>query len=106
MIFFQEQRIAIEEFYFTTKSHGLVINAFQQNYLGETAPNVSTITGLVEWFCDTGSVADRKRWCRVSIVKTKVTDVETALQRSPIKRPFVYINIITEFIALLNRDER
>ncbi|GFU69247.1 uncharacterized protein TNCV_3285241 [Trichonephila clavipes] len=31
----------------------------------------------------------------------KVADVETALQRSPLKRPSVYVNIITEFISLL-----
>ncbi|GFS75824.1 DUF4817 domain-containing protein [Trichonephila clavipes] len=58
---------------------------------------------LLQRFRDTGSVADRKRSGRV---KTKVADVETALTRSPMKRPPVYINIITEFISLLNRDVR
>ncbi|GFW52149.1 DUF4817 domain-containing protein [Trichonephila clavipes] len=48
-----------------------------------------------------GSVADRKRSGRASIVKTKVADVETILQRGPLKRPSVYINIIAEFIFLL-----
>ncbi|GFX57973.1 hypothetical protein TNCV_705551 [Trichonephila clavipes] len=43
---------------------------------------------------------------RASTVKAKVADVETVLQRSPMKRPSVYINIITEFIALLSSDER
>ncbi|GFX44966.1 DUF4817 domain-containing protein [Trichonephila clavipes] len=81
-----------------------MINAFQQKYPGETAPNASTIT--VQRFRDTGSVADRKQSGRASIVKTKVADVETALQRNPMKRPSVYTNIITEFISLLNSDER
>ncbi|GFU22338.1 hypothetical protein TNCV_567971 [Trichonephila clavipes] len=53
-----------------------------------------------------GSVVDRKRLGRASIVKTKVTDVETTLQRSPMKRLPVYININTEFISGLNSDER
>ncbi|GFV40163.1 hypothetical protein TNCV_3953601 [Trichonephila clavipes] len=43
---------------------------------------------------------------RTSIVKTKVADVETTLQRSPMKRPSVYTNIIREFISLVNSDER
>ncbi|GFV50945.1 DUF4817 domain-containing protein [Trichonephila clavipes] len=75
MVFFQEQRIAIVEFYFATKSHCRVINAFQQKYPGETAPNESTITRLVQRFSDTGSVADRERSDRASIVKMKVVDV-------------------------------
>ncbi|PRD22690.1 UNVERIFIED_CONTAM: hypothetical protein NCL1_48450 [Trichonephila clavipes] len=78
-----------------------MINTFQQKYPGETAPNASTITLLVQRFRDTGSVADKKRSGRASIVKMKVANVETALQRSPLKRPSVYINIITEFISLL-----
>ncbi|GFR11111.1 hypothetical protein TNCT_209951 [Trichonephila clavata] len=79
---FQEQRIAIVEFYFATKSHFRVINAFKLIYSGETAPNASVITYLVHWFRDTGSVVDRKRSVRASIVKTKVADVENTLQRS------------------------
>ncbi|GFV61978.1 DUF4817 domain-containing protein [Trichonephila clavipes] len=50
---------------------------------------------------DTGSFADRKRLDRAFILKTKVADVETTLQRSPLKRPSVYINIITKLISLL-----
>ncbi|GFT58928.1 DUF4817 domain-containing protein [Trichonephila clavipes] len=105
-MFSQEQRIAIMEFYFAIKSQCRVINAFQQKYPGETAPNESTITLLVQRFRDTGSVSDRKRSGRASIVKTKVTDVESALQRSLMKRLSVYMNIITKFISLLNIDER
>ncbi|GFW96723.1 DUF4817 domain-containing protein [Trichonephila clavipes] len=96
-----EQRISIVEFYFAIKSHCHVTNAFQQICPGETAPNASTITLLVQRFRDTGSVADRKRSGRASIVKTKMVDMETVLQRSPLKRPSVYVNIITEFIYLL-----
>ncbi|GFW15484.1 DUF4817 domain-containing protein [Trichonephila clavipes] len=59
------------------------------------------ITLLVQRLHDTGSVADRKRSNRAFMLKTKVADVETALQRRPLKRPSVYINIITEFISLL-----
>ncbi|GFV02527.1 DUF4817 domain-containing protein [Trichonephila clavipes] len=99
--FFQEQRIVIAGLHFAIKSHCRVINAFRQKYRGDTAPNASTITVLVQWILDKGSVADRKRSDRAYIVKTKVTDVETALQRSPLKRPPVFINTITEFIPLL-----
>ncbi|GFW85470.1 DUF4817 domain-containing protein [Trichonephila clavipes] len=69
MIFFQEQRIAIVVFYFATKPHCNVINVFQQKYPGETAPNASKITRLVQRLCDTGTVADRKQSVRASIVK-------------------------------------
>ncbi|GFW48437.1 DUF4817 domain-containing protein [Trichonephila clavipes] len=89
------------EFYFAIISHGRVINAFQQKYPGETAPNASTITLLLQRFRDTESVVDKKRSGLASIVKTKVADLETALQRSPLKRLSVYISIITEFISLL-----
>ncbi|GFT89855.1 DUF4817 domain-containing protein [Trichonephila clavipes] len=80
MMFFQEQRIAIVEFYFSTKSHGHVINAFQQKYPGETSPNASTITHVVQRFRDLGSVEYKKQSGRTSIVKKKVEDVETALK--------------------------
>ncbi|GFS74958.1 DUF4817 domain-containing protein [Trichonephila clavipes] len=101
MMFFQEQRIYIVEFYSAIKSHCRVINAFQQKYPGETAANASTITLLVQRCRDTGSVAGRKRSGRASIVKAKVTDVETTLQRSQLKGSSVFINIIAEFISLL-----
>ncbi|PRD26877.1 UNVERIFIED_CONTAM: cadm2 [Trichonephila clavipes] len=72
-----------------------------EKYSSETAPNASTITLLVQWFRDIGSVADRKRSGRASIVKMKVAHVETVLRRSPLKRPTTCINIITEFTFLL-----
>ncbi|GFV24669.1 DUF4817 domain-containing protein [Trichonephila clavipes] len=89
-----------------TISHCRVINAFQQKYPGETALNASTITRLVQWFCGTRLVADRKGSGRASIAEMKVVAVETALQRSLMKLPSVYVSIITEFISLLNSDER
>ncbi|GFX93130.1 DUF4817 domain-containing protein [Trichonephila clavipes] len=67
----------------------------------EKAPNASMITLLVQRLRDTGSVVDRKPSGRVFIMKTKVADVETALQRSQLKRLPVYINIITKFIYLM-----
>ncbi|GFV55631.1 hypothetical protein TNCV_1821181 [Trichonephila clavipes] len=51
------------------------------------------ITLLGQRLRDTGSVADRKRSGRAFIMKTKVADVETTLQRSPLKRPSVYQTI-------------
>ncbi|GFT69362.1 DUF4817 domain-containing protein [Trichonephila clavipes] len=98
---FSKAQIVVVEFYFAVKSHCRVINAFQQKYPGETAPNASIITLLVQWLRDTGSVADRKRSGRAFIMKTQVADVESALQRSQFKRPSVFINIITEFIFFL-----
>ncbi|GFX48709.1 DUF4817 domain-containing protein [Trichonephila clavipes] len=73
---------------------------------GETAPNASTITRFVQRFRDTGSVADGKQSGRASVFEMKMADEQTVLQRNPIKRPSVYIFIITEFISLLNSDER
>ncbi|GFY17309.1 hypothetical protein TNCV_1090831 [Trichonephila clavipes] len=47
-MFSQEQRIVIDELYFAIKYHCCVINAFQQKYPGETAPNASVITVSVQ----------------------------------------------------------
>ncbi|GFX90692.1 hypothetical protein TNCV_3195101 [Trichonephila clavipes] len=71
MIFFQEQRIAMVEFYFATKSHFHVINVFQQNYPGETAPNASQITRSGQRFRYTRSVTDWKQSVGASTVKAK-----------------------------------
>ncbi|GFS72243.1 hypothetical protein TNCV_2442751 [Trichonephila clavipes] len=38
-------------------------------------------------------------------MKTKEADVETAIQRNPKKIPSIYINIIRDFISLLNSDK-
>ncbi|GFV80634.1 uncharacterized protein TNCV_4617961 [Trichonephila clavipes] len=66
-------------------------------------PKLTTDDYQLQRLHDTGSVADRKRSGRASFIrKTKMADVETALQRSPLKRPSVYINIITKFISVLN----
>ncbi|PRD27713.1 UNVERIFIED_CONTAM: hypothetical protein NCL1_34571 [Trichonephila clavipes] len=79
MMFSQEQ-IAIVEFYFAITSHCCEINAFQQKYPGETAPNSSTITLLVQQLHDTGSVAGRKRSSKALIMKTKVAGKIMATQ--------------------------
>ncbi|GFY14396.1 DUF4817 domain-containing protein [Trichonephila clavipes] len=59
------------------------------------------ITLLVQPLRGTESVADRKSSGRVFIMKTKLAYVETALQRSPLKRPSVCMNIITKLIPFL-----
>ncbi|PRD26760.1 UNVERIFIED_CONTAM: hypothetical protein NCL1_37234 [Trichonephila clavipes] len=82
IVFSQEQRIAIVESYFCTKSHCHAINAFQQKYPSETSPNAPTITHLVQQFRYTGSVANRKQTGRALIVKTKVANVETLTKKS------------------------
>ncbi|GFV70473.1 DUF4817 domain-containing protein [Trichonephila clavipes] len=102
----QEQRIVIVEFYFSTKSHGLVINAFQQKYPGETSLNASTITHLVQQFCDTGSIADKKRSGKRVHSENESGRCGDSFKRNSMKRLSVYINIITEFKYLLNRDEQ
>ncbi|GFW82081.1 DUF4817 domain-containing protein, partial [Trichonephila clavipes] len=76
------------------------LQSHKQKYPGEMAPNAST-TLFLQRLRDTGSVADRKRSGRAFIMKMKVADVETTLQRNPLERPSVYINIITGFISLL-----
>ncbi|GFS86767.1 DUF4817 domain-containing protein [Trichonephila clavipes] len=74
---------------------------FSKNIQGQLAPNESTITLLVQRFRDTGSVAHWKRSGRASAVKPKVENVETALQRGPLKRPSGYINILADSTFLL-----
>ncbi|GFT66181.1 cytochrome P450 4C1 [Trichonephila clavipes] len=102
------------DFIFKWTAHGRSYNANirlvkeltrKLKYPGETVPNASMITLLVQRLRDTGSVADRKRSGRAYIMKTKVANVETAIQRSLLQRErertSVYINIITKFISLL-----
>ncbi|GFQ78323.1 DUF4817 domain-containing protein [Trichonephila clavata] len=86
MMFSKDQRISSVEFYFATRCPCHVINAFQQKYRDKTAPKASMITRLVQRLRDTESVAHRKQSGRSSVLKMKVADVETALQRSPMKR--------------------
>ncbi|GFW29463.1 DUF4817 domain-containing protein [Trichonephila clavipes] len=96
----------------TAVLHGYIQSLFDSmprcvlKHQREASPHASTITYLLLWFFDTASVADKKQSGRASIMKTKVADVDTSLQRNPMKRPSVYLNIITEFISLLNSDER
>ncbi|GFW20432.1 uncharacterized protein TNCV_4546991 [Trichonephila clavipes] len=66
---------------------------------------ISATVLLVQWLHDTGSVADRKRSGRAFIMKTKEADVETALQRSPLKRPSVYIKHHYKIHILAGSDE-
>ncbi|GFS54846.1 DUF4817 domain-containing protein [Trichonephila clavipes] len=105
MMFFQEQ-ISIVEFYFTLKSRCRGINAFHLKYPGKTAPNVSMITLLVQRLRDKGSIADRKRSGRALIMKTKVADVETALQRSSLKTLYVNKRNHYRIHILAEIDER
>ncbi|GFW66347.1 DUF4817 domain-containing protein [Trichonephila clavipes] len=70
------------------------LSSMAAKYPGETAPNASTITHLVQRFRAPELMVKMKQSGRASIVKPKVADVDTALQRSPMKRPSVHVNII------------
>ncbi|GFV59360.1 hypothetical protein TNCV_1706221 [Trichonephila clavipes] len=77
MNFFQEQRIAIASF--------PMINAFQQKYPGETAPNASTMTRLVQRLHDIESVADRQE--AIGIVEERLSPENNKTRAYTFKNP-------------------
>jgi transposase len=82
----QEQRVFIFEHYFASRSYARVADEFRWMYLDSAVPNNSTTTRLIDRFRESGSVADRKRSGRPTILtEAKLADVEGMMQHSPSK---------------------
>lgn len=86
MLFSPEQRIFTLESYFAQKSYSRVIEEFRKKYLDAAVANNSMVTRLVHRFRRSGSVADKKRAGKLSILyDEKLREGETKFQRSPTK---------------------
>jgi hypothetical protein len=84
MSFSQEQRVFILEHYFASRSYARVADEFRWRYPDSAVPNNSTITRLIDGFRECGSVADRKRSGRPTILtEAKLADMEGMMQNSP-----------------------
>lgn len=86
MSFTIEQRIFILEQYFATKSYVSVKEAFQIKFVGVPPPEKKSISRLTNRFRETGSVCDRKRSGRPTVLTDDVLEnVKTRLLNSPRK---------------------
>ena len=79
-----EERIFLVENYFSTRSYLKCQSAFREKYPHSTVPNKSTISRVVRNFRETGSVYDKTR-CRKSTVLTqqKLAEVQGILKETP-----------------------
>jgi transposase len=86
MFFSQDQRVFIPEHYFSTRSCGECQNAFRNSYPESVAPNKSTIQRLVGRFLETGSIGEKRRSGRPSVLSNySLEDIRARLLRSPRK---------------------
>jgi transposase len=68
MVFSQDQRVFILEHYFSTRSYAEYQNAFRNSFPDSVVPNKSTIQLLVDRFCETGSIGEKRRCGRPSVL--------------------------------------
>lgn len=86
MSFSQEQRVFIVEQYFASRSYACVIDEFRVKYPNVGVPNKSTITRLIAHFRETGSVSDKKKTGRPTILTdAKLAEESNVMLRSPSK---------------------
>jgi len=84
--FSQEQRVFLVKQYFASRSYACVVDEFRVKYLDVAVPNNSTITRLITRFRETGSVSDKKRTGRPTILTdAKLAEVRNVMLRSPSK---------------------
>jgi transposase len=86
MIFSQDQRVFILEHYFSTRSYAECQNAFRNSFPDSVVPNTSTIQRLVERFRETGSIGEKRRSGRPSVLSNdSLVDIRARLLQSPRK---------------------
>jgi hypothetical protein len=82
----QDQRVFILEHYFFTRSYAECQNAFRNSFPDSVTLNKSTIQRLVERFRETGSIGEKRRSCRPSVLSNdSLEDVRARLFQSPRK---------------------
>jgi transposase len=83
-----QQRLFLVEEYFASKSYKHCQQRFGQRFPDVQVPNKSTIVRLIQRFRDQGSVADRSRSGRLTLLTPAVLhDVQQRFQQSPKKSP-------------------
>jgi transposase len=86
IVFSQDQRVFILEHYFSTRSYAECQNAFRNSFPDSAVPNKSTIQRLVERFRETGSIGEKRRSGRPSVVSNdNLEDIRVRLLQSPRK---------------------
>jgi hypothetical protein len=84
MSFSQMQRVFIVEHYLASRTYLTCQNEFRDTFPDSPVPNKSTISRLVNRFRDTGSVQDRNRSGRPSVLSyDSLDDILQTLLRSP-----------------------
>jgi hypothetical protein len=86
MGFLQDQRVFILEHYFSTRPYAECQNVFRNSFTDSVVPNKSTIQRLVKHFCETGSVGEKRRSGRPSVLSNdSLEDIRARLLQSPRK---------------------
>jgi hypothetical protein len=86
MVFSQDQRVFILEHYFSTWSYGDCQNAFRNSFPDSVVPNKSTIQRLIKRFRETGSIGEKHRSGRPSVLSNNsLEDIRVRLLQSPRK---------------------
>jgi hypothetical protein len=81
--FSQDQRVFILEHYFSTRSYAECQNAFRNSFPDSVGPNKSTIQRLVELFLETGSIGEKRRSVRPSVLSNdSLGDIRARLLQS------------------------
>jgi transposase len=86
VIFPQDQRVSILEHYVSTRSYAECQNAFRNSFQESVVPNKSTVQRLVERFREEGSIDEKRRSGRPSVLSNdSLEDIRARLLQSPRK---------------------
>jgi hypothetical protein len=86
MVFPQDQSFFILEHYFSTRSYAKYQNAFRNYFPDSVVPNKSTIQRFVKRFRETGSIGEKRRSGRPSVLSNNsLEDIRARLLQSPRK---------------------
>ena len=84
MVFSQEQRVSIVEFYFRTLSCCEVRNLFSNRYSTISPPSNEAIRNIVQKFKETGSINDReKKRAKTVLTNECVDDIRDKISAAP-----------------------
>ena len=79
-----QQRIFMYDSYVITSSYREVVRGFQDNYPGVRVPSREAVRLLVNKFRDAGSILDKKRNVKRSVLtEQKLEDIGERLENSP-----------------------
>jgi hypothetical protein len=93
MSFSQVQQVFIAENYLASSSYFICQNEFRDAFPDSPVSNKSTISRLVNRFRDTGSVQDRNRSGRLSVLSVdSLDDIRQTLLRSP-RKPLIKLSL-------------